>query len=258
MASKNGSPSGRHAAPATSRQDKIRQVSSTTRSGPSPMMIGGVVALVAIIAVVAWTIIANNNANTDKTKGGSELPKGVTAMGQAFIRATPKAGAPTLDIYEDFQCPGCHQFETTFGAAVRQMADDGTAKVAYHIMSFLDERFPGDNSKRAAVATFCAANFDRFGQYHDSVYANQPAKEGQGWTDAQLEQYAKDSGITGADFGTWKTCYTQRATQQYVSSMQTASEKDGITSTPTVKLDGKAMTLDGMTAADFTKAVTGS
>ncbi len=258
MATKNRAPSGRHAAPAGSRHDRIRQASRPTRTGPSPMVIGGVVAVVAIIAVVAWTIIADNNANNAAAKGGSQLPKGVSAMGQAFTRGTPDGGAPVLDIYEDFQCPGCGQFETTYGAAVRELADSGKAKVDYHVMSFLDQHFPGDNSVRAAVATFCAADADRFGEYHDSVYANQPAKEGAGWSDAQLEQFAKDAGITGTDFDTWRTCYTTRATQQYVSSMQTASEKDGITSTPTIRLDGVAMTLDGMTVADFTKAVTGT
>ncbi|MBK6887093.1 MAG: thioredoxin domain-containing protein [Tetrasphaera sp.] len=254
---KNATPPGRHAAPESSRRDKIQQAAGSVRTGPSPMVIGGVVAIVAIIVVVAWTIIANNNAKSAQSKGGSQLPKGVAAMGQPFTRGTPAAGAPTLDIYEDFQCPGCHQFETTFGAAVRAMAEAGTAKVNYHIMSFLDDRYRGENSVRAATGAFCAAAFDRFGQFHDSVYANAPAKEGQGWTDAQLEQFATDSGITGADLTSWKTCYTGRAMQQYIVSMETAGEKDGIVNTPTIKLNGTAMTLDGMDPASFTKAVTG-
>ena len=38
----------------------------------------------------------------------------VRAMGEgfpAFADATPASGAPTLDLYEDFQCPVCEQFE---------------------------------------------------------------------------------------------------------------------------------------------------
>ena len=44
------------------------------------------------------------------------------------------------------------------------------------------------------------------GPYHDAVYAGQPAKEGQGYTDAQLEAFAKTAGITGSALGTWQQC----------------------------------------------------
>ncbi|MEI2775879.1 MAG: thioredoxin domain-containing protein [Tetrasphaera sp.] len=239
------------------RQAKIQQAAGKGRTGPSPVTIAGIVAILAIIAVVAWVIIANHNANDGKGEGGSALPAGVSAMGQPIERGTAKEGAPTLDIYEDFQCPGCHQLETILGPTVAEMAADGSAKVRYHVMNFLDERYPGENSTRAAIGSFCAAADGKFGAFHDTVYAAQPATEGQGWTDEQFKQIAKDAGLSGAAYTTWETCYTNQDMKQYATSMQAASAKDGVQSTPTVKLNGKVMDMANMTAETFKKAVLG-
>lgn len=253
-----GSNAGATAAATRDRQAKIQQAAGATRTGPSPVVIAGIVAILAIIAIVAWTIINNNNANQKKAEGGSALPAGVSAMGEPMPRGTPKEGAPTLDIYEDFQCPGCHQFETILGPAVAQMARDGSANVRYHIMNFLDGNYPGENSTRAAMGSFCAAGGGKFGEYHDGVYAIQPATEGQGWTDEQFKQIAKDVGLSGEAYTAWESCYTGQDMKQYIASMQTASEKDGVTTTPTVKLNGKLLDMKNMTAETFTKAVLGN
>lgn len=240
------------------RQAKIQQATKgTNRGGPNPLVIAGVIALVAIVAVVGFVVINNKNATKEASAGGSVLPKGVTAMGQPYVLGTPKSGAPTLDIYEDFQCPGCGQFERILGPTVKEMATSGDVQVRYHVMTFLDDSFSGKNSSRAANAAFCAADDAKFGGLHDLIFANQPAQEGQGWTDEQLTTFAGQAGLSGAALETWKTCYKAQDHNQYVVSMQEATSKDGVTSTPTIKLNGTVMDLKGMDAATFTKAVLG-
>ena len=158
-----------------------------------------------------------------------------------------KPGAPTLDLYEDFQCPICGQLEKLFGAQIRSLAAAGDVKLVTHTMSFLDDNLKNDSSLRAASAAACAADAGRFGPYHDAVYAGQPAKEGQGYTDAQLESFARQAGITGSALTTWQQCVKSGQHTAYVKAVQTQSEKDGVFGTPTLKLNGTVLDLQKLT-----------
>ena len=72
------------------------------------------------------------------------------------------ANVPTLDLYEDFQCPICAEFEQRFGADITSLAEKGQVKLVYHTLSFLDDNLRNDSSNRAANAAACAADQDKF------------------------------------------------------------------------------------------------
>ena len=74
------------------------------------------------------------------------------------------------------------------------------------------------------------------------MFAAQPAKEGVGYTDAQLTQFATTAGITGNALTTWQKCTSSGQHAKYVTDVQTAAEKAGVNGTPTVKLNGKDIT----------------
>ena len=160
-----------------------------------------------------------------------------------------RPGAPTLDLYEDFQCPICGQLEKLFGAQIRSLAAAGASSWSPTPCRFLDDNLHNDSSLRAANAAACAADAGRFGPYHDAVFAGQPAKEGQGYTDAQLEGFAKTAGITGSAFSTWQQCVKSGQHTAYAKAVQTQSEKDGVFGTPTLKLNGKVLDLQKLTPA---------
>jgi|JI10StandDraft_1071094.scaffolds.fasta_scaffold412569_1 protein-disulfide isomerase len=220
----------------------------TRRRSQRPLLIGGIVAVVAI-AGLAWALIARS--------GGSDLPPGVAAMGDPLTRGTAKAGVKVLDIYEDFQCPECGQFETLHGPSVRVLAESGDLLVNYHLRSGLDKDHQGDNSARAAEAAVCAASVGQFGEFHDQLFANQPPSVGAGWTDEQLSQFAKDAGITGAQHQTSQKCVDDGKFADYVASVEAGAVKAGITADPAILLDGQPFTIAGLDAASFAKAVTG-
>ena len=56
---------------------------------------------------------------------------------------------------------------------------------------------------------------------------------------------------TGDAMITWQTCYKDRTHNQWVESVQTQSEKDGVNGTPTVKLNGETLSLSGLTQASL-------
>jgi protein-disulfide isomerase len=241
----------------SSRQAKIQaaQKASSAGRGPNRIIIATVVAVVAIVAVVTTVVLA---ANSSKPSGNS-VPAGAAGLGDGYVvnkDVTLVAGAPTVDVYEDFQCPVCEQFETQLGSTVESLAADGKLKLVYHVLTFLDGNLRNDSSSRAAEAAMCAGDAGKFLEYHNQVYANQPATEGAGWTDAQLESFATAAGISGASLTTWRQCTKDKKYDGYLAAVEQKSSEAGVTGTPTVFIGGKEQNLSDIgTAQTFTQAV---
>jgi protein-disulfide isomerase len=195
-------------------------------------------------------VVADAQVPTDVNGADGDNPWGVT-----YKKAADK---PTLAIWEDFQCPSCAQFEKSFGASITKLADDGKVTLVWRPTTFLDARFvatsPNPNSShKAAMAWGCAIDAGKTKEYHSTVFANQPATEGDGFTDAQLEQFATTAGITGDALTTWKKCYTDKVYDQWVTNSYTAFIDDGVPGTPTAYLNGTevpAATLQDMAALE--------
>jgi protein-disulfide isomerase len=246
-------------APANARQAKIQAAQkSGGGGGANKIVVATVVLVVAIIAVVAGVVWAQSSQKDAITGGGNAIPAGVSALGAgypAFSDVTPAAGAPTLDLYEDFQCPACKSFEDQLGSTVEDLAKAGKVKLVYHVKNFLDDNLRNDWSSKAANAAFCAADAGKFQEFHDQAYANQPS-EGNGFTDDQLKGFAQASGISGAALTTWQQCYDAGKYIDYVNSVETKSFDDGVRGTPTLKLAGKDLDLQQVGTPElFTQAV---
>src|SRR5215204_736137 len=101
--------------PASARQAKIQAAQKTQGGGgANKIVVATVVVIVAIIAVVGGVIWSQRDQQGDVASGSNALPTGVSALGKgypAFQDVTAAANAPTLDLYEDFQCPACGSFE---------------------------------------------------------------------------------------------------------------------------------------------------
>ncbi len=240
----------------STRRAKIEAAAPKRGGGANRIVVATVVAVLAIAAVVAGVIVADQAKKKDVTAGGSSLPKNASAMGAGIvINPGAPANVPTLDIYEDFQCPVCKQFEDLYGQHVDQLAKDNKVKLVFHTLSFLDDNLRNDSSNRAANAAACADDQGAFLAYHNAIYANQPEQEGTGYTDAQLKQFAQTAGLSGAGLGTWQKCYDSRSHNQYVESVQTQGSKDGVNATPTIRLNGKDISLSGLTPQSLDAAV---
>jgi protein-disulfide isomerase len=227
------------------RPDASKKLKAVTpKRGPNPVIIGAVVAGVLIVGVVVAILIGSNSGSGSSAAGAAQ-PAGIVAGDGGGIlanSATPKANAPTLDLFEDFQCPICGSLEKAMGPTMTTLANTGDVKLVVHTLSFLDDNLNNDSSKRSANAAACASDAGKYLPYHAAVFAAQPAKEGAGYTDAQLSELAQVAGITGPALTTWQKCTSSGQHSQYVTDTQTAAEKAGVNSTPTVKLNGKDIT----------------
>ena len=240
------------------RPDAAKKLAAVSpKMGPNPVIIGAVVAAVVILGVVITIVFATKD-EPGSGAGGSAQPVGViggTGGGIFANEATAKPNAPTLDLYEDFQCPACATLEKQIGAQKASMAKAGEIKLVVHTLSFLDDNLRNDSSARSANAAACAADAGKFLDYRALVFAAQPAQEGVGYTDAQLTQFAQASGITGPALTTWQTCTSSGQHDQYVTDVQEASGRAGVTSTPTIKLNGQDVTQKVQTPEALVAAV---
>jgi protein-disulfide isomerase len=222
------------------RPDASKKITKATpKSGPNVVLIGAVMAVLVVVAV-AVAIVIGNNSKVPKT--AQTVPVGVVGGTGGGILVDPAAAntkVPTVDVYLDFQCPLCGQFEKAFGPTLATMAKAGQIKYVVHMMSFLDTKLGNDSSTRAANAAACAADVGKFREYQSAVFAGQPANEGDGYTDAQLTEFAKTAGITGPALTTWQQCTTSGKHSQYVTDVADTSGRAGVNGTPTVKLNGK-------------------
>ena len=236
------------------RQAKI-DAAAPKPSKTKPILVALVVALV--IAGIAGAIaLGTRNSSTDASPSGSGSPAGATGPAGGILVTTGqlRPGAPTLDVYEDFQCPACKSAESALGPTITSMAQAGEAKVVFHLKDFLDDSLGNDSSIRAANAAACAADAGRFLPYHAAVFAGQPAREGAGFTDDQLAQFARAAGITGGALTTWNSCVGAKTYNSYVERVEEQSARDGVNSTPTFRVNGQNLDLATVTSAEDFRA----
>jgi protein-disulfide isomerase len=213
-------------------------------------VLGGFAAAVAVLVALVVVVLVQSHRTTPSadaavpahTVDGTIIPVG-------------SASAPvTVDLYEDFQCPNCKAFEAKAGSTLAKLVAAGTVQARYHGMAFLDTNANHAYSTRAlnaAAAVVDTAGPDGFQKFHDLLYAHQPAETGSGLSDEQLVTYAVQA---GADAGVAAADIEQRTYADWVKKSTDQASKDGVTGTPTVRVDGK--TLTDLSASGLTAAVT--
>jgi protein-disulfide isomerase len=146
-----------------------------------------------------------------------------------------KADAPvTIDLYEDFQCPACRRWgQTVFPSLVANELADGTAKVVFHDFAFI-----GPESFAAARAGHAAANQGRFWDLWATVYANQGAENSGALGETRLVEIARGLGL---DIERFRADMAEEVTGPAVDASIASARRLGITSTPSIAVDGRLM-----------------
>jgi protein-disulfide isomerase len=198
-----------------------------------------VIAMVALVVVtgVVFSLFGQSDKTTASLSGldGIKLKPAVTstidtANGSAI--SFDNGAATTIDIWEDSQCPVCKLFEDANGAYVESLIREKKANVRYHVLSFL-----GDESVRAANASFCAADEGQYLDFQKAIYAVQSTVENSGfWSNETLVEMGKKIGITSTKF---EECVTKGSKVDLVQANSESMSKFGVQGTPTVFINGK-------------------
>jgi protein-disulfide isomerase len=188
--------------------------------------------LVIAVVVGVLLIMLVPTLLSKQTNTSAKIPASVSAdRGYGIVFNEELKGVPVLDIYEDFQCPVCAQFEKLQGDYIESLITAKKATVVYHTLSFL-----GPESINAANAAACSADEGKFLQYHRTLYANQPQENSGAWSNDVLGVLGQAAGITSKAF---TSCVNDMSYQSWVSNVATAGAKANVNSTPTVFINGK-------------------
>ncbi|WP_460704195.1 DsbA family protein [Myceligenerans halotolerans] len=225
---------------------------------------------IAGLGVAIWLIFAESQ-KTPMERADS-VPAGVVdetgiPVDESGTAGSVVEGATQLDVYVDFMCPVCGQFEALNGADIAAMREAGEVSFVVHPVAILDRLSNGtEYSTRAASSVAWVADQapESFMEYHDLLFANQPAENSPGLSDEQLAAFAEQAGVPAdvaqgiadgqamASYRDWVTASTDQAT----SAEELANPQTGQFGTPTVILDGERFE-DWGTPGSLMTAVTG-
>ena len=167
----------------------------------------------------------------------SKLPAGTTTEGDGILVGL---GQVRVDAFIDFLCPFCRRFDLSAGPTLAGLASDGVISVAYHPMNFLDEASTTNYSTRAAAASGCAADQERFADYARALFVNQPPEGGPGLTDDQLAGLGAAAWLAAA----FTSCVASAPYLEWPSYVTARAVALGVSATPTVLVAGAAVAPD--------------
>lgn len=186
----------------------------------------GMVVFVVLAGIAAS--IYNNHSNGKvyyPTISSSANGNGISFNSSAKVK---------VDMWEDFQCPHCQEFESVNNTYIDSLVTSGKIAAVYHPMSFI-----GPESITTANAAACAADEGKFLQFHRALYVNQPATENSGyWTNTTLTALGATLGLMDKKF---KDCVVNGKYSNWVSKIESDASSKGVNATPTLFINGKAL-----------------
>ena len=224
-------------------------------------IVGGLVVVLIVGGLLAAGFFAGRDSGSSdaapapSADPNAALPAGVSAptygvpYGAGWTSAD-EATLPTLEIWEDFQCPACAQVEAASAEGIKALADEGRVKLLYRPATFLDNGLAEKNiannnpnsSARATSAWGCAVDAGKTAEYHSGIFGIQPADEGVGFSDQQLIDLGSTVGIADADLPTFTTCVQAGTYLGWAANSNQAFGESGAGGTPTAYLNGVEIT----------------
>jgi protein-disulfide isomerase len=209
-------------------------------------VIVGVIAVLAIIGVVIFTTVGTGGGATANPKNMASGGILLTAPNKAVTTPAIKSGAqptPTkmeldgktahIQIWLDYQCPYCDQFETTNDDQIKQWLSDGSATLEIHPVAILDSTQNQQYSTRAAAAASCVANSqpDKFWDINSALFAKQPDEQtGTGLSNSEILSIFKDAGVESKAV---TDCVNKQTFADFVTNMTSDATKNAQLKNPT-------------------------
>ncbi len=208
-------------------------------SRPFLLGLAAVIIVLGVIAAIVMTAGGDDNTAVQQLEEMNQKLPVDMANGATLGRDD----APLkLTEYEDFQCPFCLKYTATQeGALIEEYVKTGKLQIIYNHLPLI-----GVESANAALASQCAADQNKFWQFHDELFLIQ-ARAGQievekknvgRFSDAKLKDVASQLGLDRTKFD---ACYDGKEHLDLVNEQQRTAKSFGITGTPGFLLDGSPL-----------------
>jgi protein-disulfide isomerase len=201
------------------------------------------ITIVVIAALVIGGILLFNRSGDDDgaTGGGGEIPTELRAGSGGNTLTTAPGNRVTLVEFLDFQCPACAGYYENVTKGIER---DYTGKITFVVRNFPLDTHP--LAQPAARAAEAAANQGKFREMYHALYDNYLEwavnDDGQQLSDdepraiAQFDRYATEIGL---DLDRFHADRDSDEVRERVSADKAAGERVGVTSTPTIFVNGE-------------------
>jgi protein-disulfide isomerase len=219
-------------------------------------VVGGVLVVVVVIALVILNFAQPGgrgplNMLSDGIKIGTGFKAvpttGIPVNSKPVASATNSPDVIDIKLYVDYLCANCGTFEKKNAAQLRAWVKSGAATIEIHPIAVLTTKSAGTQySLRAANAAACVAEFspNRFFDFNETLFVDQPKEGTAGLDDAQLATRASKAGVTSITevskcirdhrFRSWVQAATTRALNGPIPN----SDLKAVAGTPTIIVNG--------------------
>ena len=166
----------------------------------------------------------------DNSAAQQKLMETVVAQARHF-KGDPNAPVTIIE-FADFQCPFCGRFFAQTEPQINeQYIQSGKVRLGYFNFAFL-----GQESTWAAEAAECAADQNKFWEYHDKLYATQSGENQGAFNKGNLKRFARDLGL---DTTAFNECLDSGKYTQLIQDESSMASSVGVRSTPTFLINGQ-------------------
>jgi protein-disulfide isomerase len=149
-----------------------------------------------------------------------------------------------IEVFEDFQCSACKFYSlNTETLIIENYVSTGQVRYIFRQYPFLDDSLQVKESDKAANASMCASEQERFWDYHNILYTNLGGEYQGGFTDERLTAFAE---ALNMDLAAFTTCFEENRYQDQINQDLLRGEEIGLLGTPTVMVNGKKVGEPGM------------
>ncbi|MYW66268.1 thioredoxin domain-containing protein [Streptomyces sp. SID8379] len=274
--SKRNSQQAKTAARERLRIERERQAKKA-KTKRQAIVAGSIVGVLAVVGVGGYLVVqamkpSHWETAMDAKSADVVAPANTSGTNGTTVTIGKDSAKKTLKLYEDSRCPVCAAFEQTVGSTVHKDVEDGKYKIQYIGATFIDGDgggkvgTNGEGSKNALSALGAALNVspDAFLDYKTALYSKKYHPEETkdefksddylikvaNTVDALKDNKAFQKAVRNGTYDDWAM----------KMSKTFDSNKDDVTGTPSLVMDGKKLTgSDGqnapMTVAEYQTAI---
>ena len=181
---------------------------------------------VIVIAIIAGVVGSLSSSTSETVNLDMERTHGTisTAMGSPIL-GDPSAPVTIVE-FGDYQCHQCFNwFHNTKPELTRDYIETGKVNLV-----FVDLAFLGNDSPKAAQASYCAEDQEMYWDYHDILYTYQESKIDGGWASSErLKAFAFELGL---DIELFESCLDSGKYSKRVQYNIQQARDHGVRGTP--------------------------
>ena len=184
--------------------------------------------IISIIAGIAALASSSDNESNSFEQYDVDMSRTHGSISTAL--GSPVLGnhdAPiTIVEFGDYQCHQCYNwFHDTKPLIMRDYIETGKANLV-----FVDFAFLGKDSPKAAQATYCADDQNKYWEYHGTLYTSQESKIDNGWANTErLKAFAFSLDL---DMESFNECLDSEKYSKRVQYNSQQARDNGVRGTP--------------------------